>query len=270
MKRIILLSLTIALSTLWASAQCIPTKPDLPYSAGENLSYTLSYNWHAVQTDVATASLKLDSVLLNNESVYHGKMTARTKPFFDVFFKARENFQSWFSMENGRPIKYTRNTEEGDYFAKNVYRYDWNRRVINAKWSTSKQAEQIKELPLTDCTYDLPSIIYFLRRMDTSNLSAGKSYRITFAIDDDVYTVTLTYKGKENRKVRKIGKVPCLKFGCSVVAGEMFSGNEDAQLWVSDDENHIPIYFMAPLKVGAVSGRLTSASGLAYPIKTVK
>lgn len=270
MKRIILLSLTIALSALWASAQCIPTKPDLPYSSGEKLSYTLSYNWHAVQTDVASAALTLETAQYGDETVFHGIMTAKTKPFFDAFFKARENFQSWFSMDNGKPLKYTRETYEGGYTANNLYKYDWSRRVINAKWSTSKHPEEVKDLPLTDCTYDLPSIIYFLRRMDTSTLSEGKTYTVTFAIDDDVYTITLIYKGKEKRKIRKIGKVPCLKFGCSVVAGEMFSGNEDAQLWVSDDDNHIPVYFMAPLKVGAVCGRLTSVSGLAYDLKTVK
>jgi len=269
MKKVIFISLAILIGTFAANSQCIPTKSGaLPYSTGENLSYVLSYKWNAVNTDVATASLKLDTVRLNGKLVYHSKMTARTKSFFDAFFKARENFQSWFDIDTGRPLKYTRNTLEGKYTATNLYINNWSSRKIKANWQMGSRPKGSAELPLSDCTYDLPSIIYFLRRMDTSNLAPGKSYKVTYGIDDDVYTINLTFKGRETKKIRGIGKVKCLQFGCSVVAGEMFTGNEDAQLWVSDDENHIPIYFMAPLKVGAVTGRLSGYQGLTYKLNT--
>ena len=269
MKKVLLISLSLLLGALSAASQCIPTKSGaLPFAPGEDLSYTLSYKWNAVNTDVATASLKLDTVSFGGKTVYYSRMVARTKPFFDTFFKAREDFQSWFSYENGRPIKYTRNTLEGNYTANNLYLYNWNTRKISATWQFNGKDKHTKDLPLTDCTYDLPSIIYFLRRMDTSNLQAGRSYRVTYGIDDDVYLISLTFKGRETKNIKGIGKVKCLHFGCNVVAGEMFSGNEDAQLWVSDDNNHIPIYFMAPLKVGAVTGRLSGYKGLAYKLKT--
>ena len=265
MKKIIAISVAFALGIAASHAQCIPTSRILPYQPGENIQYVLSYNWLGVVTDVATASMQLDTVKYNGQTVYHARTKARTKPFFDAFFKAREDFQSWFTLD-GKPLKYTRNTREGSYTATNLYVYNWTRKVINATWQTSKHAKETLELPLTDCTYDMPSIIYFLRRLDTSSLQAGKTYKITYGIDEAVYTVTLTYKGKETKKVRGVGKINCLRFGCSVVAGEMFSGNEDAQLWVSDDNNHIPVYFMAPLKVGAVAGRLSSYSGLSHEL----
>lgn len=269
MKKVLFISLAILLGTFAAGGQCIPTKSGaLPYSTGENLTYVLSYKWNAVNTDVATAALKLDTVRYNGALVYHSKMTARTRPFFDTFFKARENFQSWFSMDNGRPLKYTRSTLEGKYTATNLYIYNWGSRKIDATWQMGSKPKARADLPLTDCTYDLPSIIYFLRRMDTSNLQAGKSYTVTYGIDDDVYTISLTFKGRETKKIRGVGKVKCLHFGCNVVAGEMFTGNEDAQLWVSDDDNHIPIYFMAPLKVGAVTGRLNGYTGLSHKLAT--
>ena len=271
MKKIVFISLALLLGVFSAKAQCIPTKPGaLPYSTGENLSYVLSYKWNAVNTDVATASLKLDTLRYNGNLVYYSRMTARTKAFFDTFFKAREDFRSWFAMDTGRPLKYTRNTLEGKYTATNTYLYNWASRKIRATWKMGSKPQQTADLPLSDCTYDLPSIIYFLRRMDTSNLKEGKSYKVTYGIDDDVYTISLTFKGRENKKIRGIGKVKCLHFGCNVVAGEMFTGNEDAQLWVSDDDNHIPIYFMAPLKVGAVTGRLSGYKGLSHKLATVK
>ena len=84
MKKALFISLAILIGTFAANGQCIPTKSgELPYSTGENLSYVLSYKWNAVNTDVATASLKLDTVRLNGKLVYHSKMTARTKAFYE-------------------------------------------------------------------------------------------------------------------------------------------------------------------------------------------
>ena len=63
-----------------------------------------------------------------------------------------------------------------------------------------------------------------------------------------------------------IGTLAARKFGLSLNKGEVFEGNQDAILWFSDDDNRIPVAFMAPLKVGAMNGRLKSYAGLAHPL----
>ncbi|MBR1405532.1 MAG: DUF3108 domain-containing protein [Bacteroidales bacterium] len=252
--------------------RCIPVRSDgdLPFRSGETLRYALSYNWHAVATDVASGALTLDSTLFAGTPAYHATMSARTAKFFDVFFKVREGFQSWFTADGLQPRKFIRDTHEGSYYAYNLYRYDTDARVIHADLETKSRGKYQLDLPYGDCTYDLPALLYFTRTMDAAQLQPGTNYHITFAIDDDVYVLTLTFKGREDKYVKGLGRVGSMKFGCSVVAGEMFDGSEDALLWISDDENRIPVYFMAPLKVGAVSGRLASWSGLKHPFSSLK
>ena len=267
--RILLSLLLLGAACFSASAQegkCLPTRSDGndPYVSGERLNFTVSYNWHAVQTDVARATLRIDRETLNGKPVWHSKMSAVTAPFFDVFFKIREYFDSWFALEGMEPYQFTRETLEGSYKASNRYRYDRAAGVIHADVKFGNGEPQQLELPFGACTYDLTTLLYFVRRMDLSRIEAGKPYGISFAIDDMVGVTRLTFRGKERKYVRGLGTVDVLRFGLSVNSGEMFDGNEDATLWISDDENRIPVAFVAPLKVGAMYGRLKSYEGLAH------
>ena len=40
-------------------------------------------------------------------------------------------------------------------------------------------------------------------------------------------------------------------------------------VWISDDENRIPVYFEAPLLVGNATGRITSVKGLKHPFTSL-
>ena len=65
-----------------------------------------------------------------------------------------------------------------------------------------------------------------------------------------------------------------IKFAAKLLEGEVFKGEEDMLIWVSDDENRLPVYFEAPLLVGVASGRLSGYKCLKHPfdalVKTKK
>lgn len=116
---------------------------------------------------------------------------------------------------------------------------------------------------------DIPLMYYVLRNIDTEKLEEGKDYPMTFAVDDDVYTLHFRYLGKENKYIDGIGSIRCLKLSFEVVSGEVFSGESDLYGWFSDDENRIPVWFTAPLKIGKVQGRLRSYSELRNPFSSI-
>ncbi len=262
--RFILLPILLLTAGLTAAGQCLPTRTDgvEPFKAGESLVMSISYNWHAVQTDVAKGTLSINQENLNGERVWHTKMTAVTAPFFDVFFKIRERFESWFALEGVEPRKFIRDTYEGGYVAKNLYVYDRKAGVIHADIQRGDNPEVTMDLPFGSCSYDLTTLLYFVRKLDMSRIQEGKPYNVTFAIDETAGKLSLTYRGKENKYLKGIGTVATLKFGIGVRSGNVFEGDQ-AFIWLSDDDNHLPVAFMAPLKVGAMNGRLTSCNNLA-------
>ena len=256
----------IGLSAFAQGTKCLPSRTDgvEPFKAGEKIVFNISYNWHAVQTDVAKGTLTANQTTLNGEKVWHTSMAMQTAPFFDVFFKIREKFDSWFALKGVEPRKFYRDTREGDYHAINDYVYDRRAGVIHANLEYWDKDKSQVDIPYGDCTYDVTALFYFARRMDFANMKTGSVQKISIAIDKDIFQVRLTYRGKENKWVKGVGTIAAHKVGISLNKGNVFEGNEDAILWFSADDNRIPVAFMAPLKVGAMNGRLASYEGLAH------
>ena len=246
---------------------CIPFAEDPAFTPGEVLNFGVSYKWGAVNTEVAQAKLVLEETTLGRERVLHSDVTARTAPFFDVFFKMRENFQTWFTLDDHRPLAAVRDTYENGYTATNNYKYDWEAGFIRADVAFNGEPSKHYDMPLQGKSNDIVSLIYALRSVDWNTCKIGEPIVVPFAIDDAIFQVKVTYQGQEDLKVRRIGKCRALRFSCSVVAGALFAGDQELQVWFSDDGNHLPLAVMAPLKVGNMWAWLKSWDGLKSPFE---
>ncbi len=250
--------------------KCLPVgnlkESELAFKGGEKLVFTIHYKWGIINADVAQATLSVDTMVLNGSKVFHASLTGKTQKFYEKFFRVKEDLDSWFTRDGLKPMKFTRFAREGKYTCTNLYSYDRTPgdEHIDAALNTSRKGDFSVRLPLDGCTFDLPLMYYVLRNVNLAKLKEGERYPMTFAVDDDVYTLHFVYLGKENRKVPEVGTVRCLKFSFEVLSGEVFSGDSDLYGWFTDDGNRIPVWFVAPLKVGQVQGRLNSFSELKH------
>lgn len=254
---------------------CVPVKgvkeDQLAFKAGEKMEFLLHYQWGRVNTDVGSATVSLDTLRYNGDKAFLCTATGRTTRMFDYVFKVREDFKSWFTTDGLVPLKFTRDTYEGGYVAKNTYYYNryTSEPHIIAEVYSSKRGHRYMELPLTRCTFDLPALFYFARNMDFDSVEPGRKYPMTFAIDDDVFNVYFILHGRETIKVKGFGTVKTIKFAAKLLEGEVFKGEEDMLIWVTDDENRLPVFFEAPLIVGVATGRLTAVEGLKHPFTSL-
>ena len=76
-------------------------------------------------------------------------------------------------------------------------------------------------------------------------------------------------RGRETIKVRGVGTVRTIKFSVKLISGNVFTGEEDLSVWITDDDNRIPVLFEAPILVGVASGRITDWSGLKHPFSAL-
>lgn len=244
---------------LWA--QGLPLCKEEPFQEGERIKMGIIFKWGLVDTEIAQASMRLLTVSHNGEQVYHSILSVKSASFFDVFYKMREYFQSWFTIGGHQPLEARRNTVESDYTSTNHYIYDWDSNVINATICINDGERQVKDLPMKGMSYDIVTLIYHLRNVDWKCATQGKSYKVPFAIDDEVSELLVTYYGPEVLKVRKLGKRNAIRFSCTVVAGQLFEGNQQMQIWFSADDTHIPLAVMVPLKMGTMWAWLKAAEG---------
>lgn len=258
-----------------SATSCVPIKDiadtGLAFQAGEEMSFTMHYTWGMIDSDVGSATVSLDTVRFNGEKAFLCSVYGKTTRMYDLFFKVREDFKSWFSVDGLRPLKFTRDTFEGKYKAKNTYIYDWKAAEphIIADVYSSSSGQRNLELPLTPCTFDLPALFFFARNIDMTKVEPGRRYPMTFAIDDDIYNVYFIFYGPEVIKVKGLGTVRTIRFAAKLLAGEVFTGEEDMMIWISDDDNRVPVYFEAPILVGTASGRMNGYSGLKYPFSAL-
>ena len=236
-------------NTVSKGTSCVPVRTtseeELAFRSGERMDFILHYKWGSINTDVGTATVTLDSLTFNGQKAFRCTASGRTKKFFDVFFKVRENFTTY------------------------LYKWDAAEPYIAADVYTSKMGQKSLQLPLTPCTYDLPALFFFARNMDVENVEPGKRYPMTFAIDEEIYNVYFILHGRETIKVKGLGTVNTIRFAAKLLEGEVFKGEEDMTIWVSDDENRLPVYFEAPLRVGVAAGRMSGYGGLKSPFTSL-
>ena len=252
------------------NSKCLPVKLDknsLAFKGGEKMVFTIHYKWGLINADVAQATLKLDSTVLNGKKCYHGSLRGKTQKVYEQVFKLKEDFDCWFSCDGFKPMKFTRDCKEGNYWCTNLYTYSSDH--INATINNSRKGEFNVSLPKDDCTYDIAMMLYLIRNMDVSKLKSGGRYPMTYVCDHHIRNIHFVYMGVENKKIPGKGVIRCHKFGFEMPKGETFDGESSLFAWLTDDGNRIPVYFVAPLKIGQVVGRLNDASGLRHPFSSI-
>lgn len=84
-------------------------------------------------------------------------------------------------------------------------------------------------------------------------------------MDNENWPLRMKFVGRETIKIRN-GKYRCLKFQPLVQQGRIFKGNDDLNVWVTDDANRIPVLVQAKVLVGSIKMELSGYEGLANPI----
>ena len=89
---------------------------------------------------------------------------------------------------------------------------------------------------------------------------------IDMFFDDETIKFKLKFLGKEDIST-KFGKITCMVFRPYVQAGRVFKEEESLTVWISDDENKIPVRLKASLAVGSLKADLDAFKGLKNSFK---
>jgi hypothetical protein len=226
------------------------------FQEGEWLKYRLHYGF----LNASYATMKLEKAQIKGKTVYRAIGKGKTTGFASLFFKVDDTYESFFELDSVRPVYFKRDIYEGGYTKHIEIDYDFegnSAKIYNIKDSTSFS------INIHDKIQDILSSTYYLREnFSTENLEIGDEIPLDMLFDDDgVYDFKLRYLGEEIIKT-KFGKVPCLAFRPLVKSGRIFREQESLTLWVSNDQNRIPVRIQADLRVGSIKADLEGYNGL--------
>lgn len=253
MRKKVSILLIILLFSLFSEAQ------NSAFQSGENLKYKISYGF----VNAGIANLQLNTVLYNGKNVYHAKGHGYTTGVTKAFFKVNDDYQSYFDQINGNSYRFIRKIDEGGYTKNQEGFFDQSKNIVLVK-DYKNNTQKTYDVPKN--IQDILSAFYYLRnheKIDT--LKKDETIEIDMFFDNETFKFKLKFMGKEEIKT-KFGKVNTLKFRPYVQAGRVFKEDESLTMWVSDDENKVPIKVQASLLVGSLKAELIQYSGLKHKI----
>ena len=242
----------------YANAQEPVKLAEPTFKAGEELNYRLKYGWFTgaeAHLRVADTDTKFEG-----KPAWHIIADGNTAGTFDVFYKVRNRYESFIDRNTLLPYLYTEDRHEAKYKHKDHVVFDHQTEKITANSGV---------YPFSGKVFDFPSAYYFARCLDVSKLKIGDKFDLHYFLEDAVQTLTITYLGKDKVDC-PLGTFNCLKFNPTIIPGKIFRKNSKLYLWVTDDNNRIPVKAHVELVVGSVTMELTNAKGLKYPLNPLK
>ena len=229
------------------------------FNPGENITLVVFYNALGIYVNAGTANFNLTQEKMGSKQVYHILGTGITNSSYDWIFKVRDRYETYIDTATLRPYKFIRNVQEGSY-------KKYENITFNQSSNTALTTDGTYKVP--NCVQDIISAIYYARNINFDNYKSGDKIPFTMFMDNEIYNMYIRYLGKETINTR-YGKFRTIKFKPLLVKGTMFEGGEKMNVYVSDDDNKIPLRIESPLVVGSVKVDMMSYKNLRYPLTSL-
>jgi hypothetical protein len=248
---------------LWASSDSTRRafsprvfKKEVPFQPGEKLVYRVHYGWLTAGEAVFEVYPKL--YVVNGLIAYVFRGSGKTASAFEWFYKVRDYMDTYVDTAQMRSLLYYRYVNEGDFhFVDTVY-FDYERMEVRGRKGT---------FPMVDGVMDMLGAFYYARRLDIRSMPDGTLVPIPVFLDDKIYNLGMKILGREKIKT-DLGTFRCIKITPLVVADRVFRGEAEMIMWVTDDENLIPVKITSPVIVGNVAATLVRYENLKYPLSS--
>lgn len=239
---------------------------DAFYSDGESISYEISYNWGPVWINAGIVSFQTKLEEKKGIPVWHLISTGRTYASYDFLFKVRDTYEAWLDTLSLHTIEFRRYIFENGYQIQNSSWFDYSRRIVLSNTKVNEEPMVVDTIRMTDCTFDMLSAVYYVRFLNLDSVTKGTCIPVYIAIDDSIYRIDIRMLDREIVEHPDGTFYNCIKFSATMVEGTIFTKDQEAWVWVSDDRNKVPISIEAKILVGSVKAYLKKDKGLKFPL----
>ena len=259
------------LFTILLFTAALPAAAQL-YHPGEQLFYRVSYKAKMFpNTEVGAVEVKTSEVQLDDRKFYKVEGIGRTLPTYRWFFNLEDIYTVWISPETLRPVRFESDLKEGDYTFQSYYTYDWDNDQVHTRWRRRQRPFEEKTMPLTPESMDAIALFFTMRSANAEDFKPGEPATLQMVLQDTIRHLNYRYISRETKKIRDMGRFKTLKFECQLGTSEGFSFTDGTvfTLWISDDENKIPLYIESPVRVGSTNAYISGYKGLKYPMTSL-
>lgn len=249
--------LILATVSLFLSAQ---TK-DVVFRKIENKAFGLkekcvfNVNYGFVTAGIASFSIP-EIKTISGRQAYRVKFEVNSVPSFDWFFKVRDRYESYIDVEGIFPWRFERHIREGNFSNDFTAFFDHRKQIAITGSGKYKIPFQC---------HDIVSAFFYFRTLDLSKMKKGDKVHLENFYDDKVYKLDVVYHGKETVTV-PAGTFNCVVVEPLVLEGGLFKNEGTITIWLTDDDNKLPVKVKTKVIIGSIDAELTGYEGLVSPL----
>jgi hypothetical protein len=230
------------------------------FDVGEWFKFRVHYGF----VNAGYATLEVKEGLINSAKVYHVVGTGYTTGMSKFFFKVEDLYESYIDKETGNPYQYVRKINEGGYTKNQQGFFNSSGNKVLVK-DYKHNTEKTFDIPKN--TQDILSSFYYFRNYpNIDKMKPGEYAAIDMFFDGEIAKFRLKFIGREDITT-KFGVVSTMVFRPLVQSGRIFKEEESLTIWISDDDNKLPLRIKASLMVGSIKADLEAYKGLKHLFK---
>lgn len=250
----------IALLLIFIITVSFDSQKEDAFAVGEWFKFRIHYGF----VNAGYATLEVKDATVNNKKVFHVVGKGYTTGMSRFFFKVDDLYESYIDKDTRNPYQFVRKINEGGYTKNQEGFFNLSTNKILVK-DYKHKTEKTFGIPKN--TQDIMSTFYYLRNYpNIDKIKIGESVAIDMFFDDETTKFKLKFIGREDITT-KFGIVPTMIFRPLVQSGRVFKEEESLTVWISDDDNKLPIRIKASLAVGSIKADLDAFKGLKNPFK---
>lgn len=251
MKKIILLFLFVTIVSF-------DSQKEDTYDVGEWFKFRIHYGF----INAGYATMEVKEAFINKRKVFRVVGKGYTTGMSRFFFKVDDLYESYIDKETRNPYQYLRKIDEGGYTKSQEGFFNQLENKILVKDYKNKTE---KTLDIPKNTQDIMSSFYYLRNHPSiDKIKQGEFIAIDMFFDDETTKFKLKFIGREDITT-KFGVISTMIFRPLVQSGRVFKEQESLTIWISDDDNKLPVRIKANLAVGSIKADLDAFKGLKNP-----
>jgi Protein of unknown function (DUF3108) len=237
------------------------------FSCGEKYTYGASYGF----ISVAEGIVKLDPQIhtLNSRPCYKVDISGKTVGLCAIA-KVRDYWTSYIDTAAIVPHRFYRNITENSYKLEETTTFDHANKTAKVAYKKMDGRTGENTFDVQQYSQDLVSGYYYIRTLDFSTLKPGDTFSFPAFYEDNTYSFTVKYIGKEVIKT-KFGKLNSYVMSPIMPSNQtVFEGKDAIRFWISDDANRVPLKVRAKLFIGSFELELEKCEGMKTPFVKVQ
>jgi hypothetical protein len=225
------------------------------FRTGERLRYHLKYGLiKAANTEIAVVK----DTIIRGEPCYHVVFTATTIPVFDNFFKVDDRYETFIHKDALCPLYFKQRLREGKFSRDDEIEFFHHA-------GKARSLIHNKDFPMSPYAQDILSAYFYVRTLDLKTFKNGESIYLRQISDDKEYPLEVKVRYRDVIET-EVGTFNTVVVEPLVQGAGLFKSEGRILIWMTDDDNKIPVKISIKVPVGAITAEIASMEGILHPL----